>query len=295
MTFDNLIVRVGTLVACLTLMPVSPAQAWGRYGHAVTGHVAEAHLSPASREAVAELLDGRSLAEVASWADEVRPDWPETAPFHFINGPMDALEPTNAHWHLPRGNVHSAILAYAEVLANQDHAARNRREALKFLVHFIGDLHQPLHAGFAEDRGGNNAVILHRGEVSNLHRYWDVGILDTHASRYDARQLAAVLQDRYRHELAELLEPALDSRQWVRETRGYLFSGLYPLARSDHEREGIDQPILIIDETYESVWLPVAERQLLRAGLRLAASLNALFDAGQSPFEPARISPPERP
>ena len=295
MKHSNLFLLLSALVGCLLISLSTPAQAWGRYGHAVTGYVAESHLSPASHEAVAELLEGQSLGEIASWADDVRPDWPETAPFHFINGPTDALEPTDAHWHLERGNAHSAVLAYAEVLASLDNAADDRREALKFLVHFIGDLHQPLHAGFAEDRGGNNAVIFHQGELSNLHRYWDVVILDSHASRLDARQLATVLQDRYRHELDALGEPELDSREWVREARAYLFSGLYPLPRTDHGREELDQPVLIIDEAYESVWLPVAERQLLRAGLRLAATLNALFEQGQSPFEPAPITPPDRP
>ena len=278
-----------------SLLACDIAHAWGRYGHAVTGHIADAHLSDDSREAIAQLLGERSLADISAWADQIRPDWRATAPFHFINGPVDEIEPTDAHWHPPQGNAHAAILAYAEVLADEAQSERDRREALKFLVHFIGDLHQPLHAGFAEDRGGNDALILHQGELSNLHRYWDVTILNRHAQRYDARQLAAVLQDRHQTELELLGSPLLDSRAWVREARGYLFSGLYPLPRQDHGLEGHEQAILIIDQAYEAVWLPVAERQLLRAGLRLAATLNAIFEHGQSPFEPALLSPPPRP
>ena len=268
------------------------AEAWSSHGHRVVGHLAEFELTDTAREQVRELLgEDRNLGDVGPWADWVRDDRPATAPLHYINGPTDRLVPREADFELEEGNVHSAILGYARQLADTDRSERERREALKFLVHFIGDLHQPLHAGFAEDRGGNTIAAVYRGELISLHRYWDHDILAPRMARFDARAHAGFLHGQH----AELFGDALDAgnpRDWVIEARGYLFAGLYPMTRVDEPVEEIDGPLPVLDEAYRAVWLPVAERQLARAGARLAATLNALFEDDSSPF---RASPVEMP
>ncbi len=284
--------RLFTLI--LLILPAL-AWPWGRYGHEVVSYLAMQDLTEEARAGVQALLGDENLARIGSWADEVRSDRPETGPLHFVNGPVDALMPREQDFNLAQGNVYSAILGFAPRVVDADLSDRERREALKFLVHFVGDLHQPLHAGFAEDRGGNSIPVLYRGEWLNLHRYWDIEILDPHRERFDAAGLAAILHHRFSD--AERAEWAaeFDVRVWVVEARAYLFNGLYPMPRSDHgaDEEG---PTMVLDESYREVWLPVAERQLARAGARLAAGLNAMFESGSSPYaeSPVAMPPPAR-
>ncbi|MGY6554280.1 MAG: S1/P1 nuclease [Wenzhouxiangella sp.] len=277
------------------LLSASPAQAWSRFGHEVAGHLAYHDLSPAARAAVADLLGEETLASVGSWADQVRSERPETAPMHFMNGPIDVLVPSEADFTVPQGNVYSAILGYSQMLVDESLPRSERVEALKFLVHFVADLHQPLHVGFLEDRGANDVPVLYRGEVINLHRYWDNEIFDKPRLRFDSREYAAVLLARFGdHERATWAEQS-NPRDWVIEARRYIFSGIYPKPRSDATTAD-HGPIPVIDASYAAVWLPVAERQLARTGARLAWTLNQLFETGESPFAdpPIPFPPPRR-
>lgn len=278
---------------CLLVLFPSLAFPWGRYGHEVSAHIAEHELTPTSRSAIQGLLGDQSLAEVANWADEVRPDRAETAPLHYINGPVEALEPQPDDYELEAGNVYSAILGYARRLADDNLSKSQRAEALKFLVHFIGDLHQPLHCGFAEDRGGNDIPAVHDGEPINLHHYWDHEILAPRQARYSPQQLAAILHDR--HHIQEHIDTVGtdDPRQWIIESRRLIFNGIYPMPRVDVEGEN-GVRVAVLDDSYGEIWRPVAERQLARAGFRLAATLNILFASGESPFDspPIPFPPP---
>lgn len=277
------------------LLSSSPAQAWSRFGHEVAGHLAYHDLSPAARAAVADLLGEETLASVGSWADQVRNERPETAPMHFMNGPIDVLVPSEADFALAQGNVYSAILGYSQMLVDASLPRIERVEALKFLVHFVADLHQPLHVGFLEDRGANDVPVLYRGEVINLHRYWDNEIFDGPRLRFNSREYAAVLLARFGdHERAAWAEKS-NPRDWVIEARRYIFNGLYPKPRSDVTSAEYG-PIPVIDDSYAEVWLPLAERQLARAGARLAWTLNQLFGTGESPFAdpPIPFPPPRR-
>lgn len=279
----------------LALISLAPnALGWGRFGHEVTGHLAVHELNPTARAAVEDLLEGDSLARATVWPDEVRPDRPATAPFHYINGPTDRLEPTEAHWNLAQGNAHSAILGYAEILADRDRSRDERREALKFLVHFIGDLHQPLHAGFGEDRGGNDIPVIYQGELINLHRYWDSAILEPHSQRYNSAEFAAILFDRHSDNDRQQWAHNMDPRDWVLESRSWIFSGLYPPPRND-QTAIIEGPVGVTDDSYRQVWQPLAEQQLARAASRMARTLNLIFVSGRSPFPPPPIEfpPPE--
>ncbi|TVQ27546.1 MAG: hypothetical protein EA370_17800 [Wenzhouxiangella sp.] len=278
-------------LALLLLLLPALAWPWSRYGHEVVGHLAMHELSPEARAGVIALLGDDNLARIGSWADEVRSERPETGPLHYVNGPTDALHPREEDFALAQGNVYSAILGYAPRIVDAELSVTERAEALKFLVHFMGDLHQPLHAGFAEDRGANRVPVLYRGELINLHRYWDNEILDPHRERYRASELAAILYHRHSDAERTAWASEFDVRAWVVEARAYLFNGLYPLPRRDHGGDG-DEAIMVLDDSYREVWLPVAERQLARAGARLAAGLNALFEAGDSPYPEAPVTIP---
>lgn len=294
MSFFRTVPSLTLFLLVLSVLAAPPAWSWSRFGHEVTGHLAHHDLSPEARAAVAELLGGETLASVAAWADQVRPERPETGPLHFINGPVDVLVPRESDFVVPQGNVYTAILGYAERIVDESLPQTERTEALKFLVHFIGDLHQPLHAGFFEDRGANRTPVVYRGELINLHRYWDNEILDAPRARFDSREYAAVLMAQFSdHERAAWIAMS-DPRDWVIEGRRLIFNGLYPRARSDAATD--EHPSIgVIDDSYAEVWRPVAERQLARAGARLAWTLNQLFETGESPFQAPPVPIPTAP
>jgi hypothetical protein len=293
-------------VTCLALLLLAAwfpagAFAWSRFAHETVGYLAESDLSPRTRAAVAELLDGQRLAAVGSWADEVRSERPETAPLHYVNGPLDVVVPSDSDFNLPQGTVYTAVLGYSHILADPERPRSERVEALKFLVHFLADLHQPLHSGFAEDRGANDVPVIYRGEVINLHRYWDHQIFAAIQADYNSLEFAAVL--RSRHDQNERRAWAMQPpRDWVIEARQLIFSGLYPRPRRGvlgqllpaEVPPGVTGPVAVVDEYYRGIWAPVAELQVAKAGARLAATLNAIFESGRSPFPASQDSFPLR-
>ena len=121
-------------------------------------------------------LLGVSMAEVSTWADEVRGQRRETGPWHYINIPIDAPHTRSADFCSKEGCVVSKIDDLVEILHTSNDRAE-RAEALKFLIHFVGDMHQPLHCGDRKDRGGNDTKVNYFGQAYNLHRLWDSDLL----------------------------------------------------------------------------------------------------------------------
>ena len=155
------------------------AFAWSAEGHRIVARLAAAGLTPDARAAVAELLAGEpdpTLAGIADWADRLRDEDPErgktTSRWHFINfaGHCDYDAGRDC-----RGGdcVVAAINRSYLALADHERPVQERREALKFLVHFVGDAHQPLHASMRDDLGGNRHQVNVGGKGSNMHRVWD--------------------------------------------------------------------------------------------------------------------------
>lgn len=245
-----------------------PAWAWGPQGHRLVGQLAEAELTPAARAQATRLLAGEpvpTLAGVANWADKLRDKDPalfkRTARWHFVNIGEQGCR-YRAALNCPNGDcVVEAINRQAAILADRRQTVAARRDALKFVVHFIGDIHQPLHAGNAHDRGGNDTQVNDAGFGTNLHALWDSRLLyrqrlsdDAYAARLQSLPLVVELQ-------RQPLPPA--ATQWAEESCAYVLQpDFYPL-----------KPAL--DEAYFPRWTPTAEAQLRRAGTRLAQVLNA--------------------
>jgi len=255
-------------LSLLALLPV-PAQAWGPKGHRLIARLAEAELRPRARAEIARLLRGepdRSLAGVANWADDLRerPDPREaelgrrTARWHYVNL-AEAGCAYRPPMHCPDGNcVIEAIREQRDLLADRDQPDAVRAQALKFLVHFVGDAHQPLHAGYARDRGGNDVPLQVDGEETNLHRLWDSQVLAS----------AGLRENRYLRQLQRMAVPAQariganDPAAWAEAScKIVLRDGFYP-------------PRPTIAPDYFARWRPTAEQQLRIAGYRLAALLN---------------------
>lgn len=243
-----------------------PAFAWGPLGHRIVARLAEAQLTPRAWAAAQKLLalhGARHLADVANWADDLRDTDPvlyrQTRRLHYVN-----FHSRDCSYVPPRecrkGEcVVAAIEKYSAILAERANTPAQRAEALAFVIHLVGDVHQPLHAGYRHDAGGNDFQVRWRldGENrgTNLHRVWDSLMLDsTHlsAARY-ARKLMAE-----RAPVARGGTPA----EWAEES-----------CRIDRD-DGVYPPSHFIDGVYVGRELPMAEQRLRQAGARLAALLN---------------------
>lgn len=167
------------LLAITVLLALPPlAHAWGSAGHHVVAQLAEAQLTPKARTEVNRLLalePGSTLASISTWADEHKN--PSTAAWHYVNLPRGSCTYV-AERDCPGGQcVVAAIERQAAILAS-DATDGKRLTALKYLVHLVGDIYQPLHAGYGDDRGGNKYQLQAFGRGSNLHSLWDSGLID---------------------------------------------------------------------------------------------------------------------
>lgn len=237
--------------------------AWGPIGHRAVALIAEAHLSPAARQRVRELIGPASLADVSVWADEVREARPETSRWHYVNINLreHAYDPRVHCRPAEAGDCIVAAIERARALVADETGPRDQRvEALKFLVHLVGDLHQPLHCGDNYDRGGNDVEVQWFGQPTNLHALWDSGFTDRMA--LTETQLAARVQQGLTRERIEQLQQgsvvswALASQQLARD-HAYAF-----------------HPSRQLGARYFNRHREVVEEQILRAGLRLARLLE---------------------
>lgn len=272
---------VGTLLTLAII--VAPAHGWGRDGHRIVGAIASKLLTEPTAAAVKSLLGEQSLADVSTWADEIRSnhayDW--AAPLHYVNVPKDAEFYDEARDCPERGCVVGAIEKYARVLGDADAAQSERAEALRFLVHFVGDIHQPLHAGLAADRGGNDIRVHFGSERRNLHEVWDTELIAR--ARKPWEQYAAELSARINPELRESLRNA-DPAAWATESHKLALTCAYDIPAS---RE--------LDNAYVDRAMPIVDQQLLAAGVRLADVLNRALDPQASAHStPDATQPPIR-
>lgn len=260
------------ILLCFALLATVPAFAWGPLGHRIVADLAAAQLALAARAQVDALLaseHAQSLADIANWADTLRDDPAQaalgkaTAPLHYVN--MHGSCAFKPALDCPDGQcVVGAINHYAAILGNRGLPAAERAQALNFVVHFVGDVHQPLHAGYLQDRGANDYQVQFEGQGSNLHRVWDSGLLSTR--HMDARQYAAFLEKQGPVTLPAPIAP-LDNppAQWAEQScQVVMDQGVYPAGH-------------VITQAYVERQLPVADRQLRRAGKRLADLLNRVL------------------
>jgi nuclease S1 len=251
---------------CLVLLLLisSAAQAWSAKGHRAIAEMAELELSPATREAVRELLreePSNTLAAIAAWADEVRDQeaWKFSTRWHFINFPRGDCSYQPGRDCRDGDCIVGAIEAQRRVLRDTSAPRAKRIEALKWLVHFIGDIHQPLHAGWAIDRGGNDTQIRFDRMGSNLHALWDGLLIDT--LKLDASALSAQLRSQ---PLPAPGPVSLDqSRRWAEQSCALI------------EAEQIYPEKRFIDRAYVERMRPLTEARMRLAAARLAAVLEA--------------------
>ena len=237
---------------------------WGQTGHRVVGLIAEQHLSKRAQKAIKSLLEGHSLAYASTIADEIKSDkaYDAYGPWHYVNYDMDkTYDPSNAD---DRGDVVYGIQKCIEVLSSKQSSESDKSFHLKLLIHFIGDLHQPLHVGRSEDQGGNRIQVSWFSRNSNLHRVWDSDLIDGYNMSYE--ELAQeLMRSTDKAELMAIQEG--NYRDWVEESH-QIAKVVYASAVSGDKlsyRYGYDY--------YQMVF-----EQLKKGGYRLAKILNEIFN-----------------
>ena len=275
----RLILAAAALVLALSWS--SSAQAWGPLGHRLVARLAQAQLAPPARAEVERLLatEGlQSLADIATWADDLRGSDPglgrRSARWHYINlGELACRYDRDAACR--GGNcVVEAINAQAAILGDRNRSDAERLQALKFVVHFVGDVHQPMHAGYARDHGGNTVQLQLHGRGTNLHAVWDTPLLRSAGLREDA--YATRLQ-------RGQARPPADAARYTRAAPARWAERSCAIATAD----GVYPATASIDDDYLNRHRPTAERQVKLAGARLAALLDStLAEAPPAPAPP---------
>ena len=244
---------------------------WGVTGHRTIGRIAANHLSPEASAAVRELLGNETLAEASTWADEVRnqPDYKHTGPWHYINLPLGLTEPAfeKAVKGMAQENVYSALLQQEQVLGSTASSRQQKIEALKFIIHFIGDLHQPMHVSREEDKGGNTIQVNYAGVGTNLHALWDSKLLD-HLGLDDQQLAQKVDQVSAAQVTAWQSDPLI---KWIWESYE-ISSKLYAEIDAMNGRS--------IDDSYYQAHIQIVQQRIEMAGVRLAGVLNRIFASG---------------
>ncbi|MGB5498312.1 MAG: S1/P1 nuclease [Maribacter sp.] len=235
---------------------------WSKTGHRAIGQIAQEELTGRTRRAIDKLLDGQQIASISNFADEIKADrrFREFSAWHYVNIAPDkdySVDEASKY-----GDLVVGIQKCISMVKNDKNTKEDRVFYLKMLVHLIGDLHQPMHVGRVEDKGGNDIQVQWFGNGSNLHRVWDSNMINDYGLSYT--------------ELANSL-PELDKKEkraiqtgtvldWVEESQE-VPNKLYTSVEVGEK----------LAYNYSYTWWGTVENQLQKGGLRLAKVLNALF------------------
>jgi S1/P1 Nuclease len=256
--------------AALLILFVMPNSvwAWGRIGHRVAARMAEARLTPAAIAAVHALLGpGVSLADASTWADEEQ-EVPESSRWHYVNVPIRETR-YDARYCPSRGCVVSKIEEFERTLLNPKAGRLQKQQALKFLIHFIADLHQPLHVGDNNDQGGNLLQVRFFNDGSNLHRVWDSQVMELHTK--DERI--------WLWDFDFLANPRM-VMEWSKGAPEDWATETLQIAKEAYCLPGTKRVMASgarLGDEYYRFALPIIQKQLAKSGIRIAFVLNGIF------------------
>lgn len=247
-----------SLILLLALM-TSEVHAWGKNGHRIVGEIAQLNLDKNAAREVKKLLGDEDLARVSTWPDEIRSDkkYNYTAPWHYVSIPSGKTYFDQKR--VADGDVIFALFQFEETLRDKKATIEQKKDALRFMVHMMGDLHQPLHVGLAEDRGGNNVRLKWFKTETNLHALWDESIVDFEQLSYT--EYTKFLNHFTKDEMKTFT--AGNFMDWARESQE-LRNVVYDVGES----AGYE---------YHFKVKPTYELRLRQAGIRLASVLNKIF------------------
>lgn len=238
------------------------AEDWGPTGHRATGEIAEQYLTKRAKRKIEKLLQGESLAFVSTYADEIKSDrkYNQYKPWHYVNMPFDVkYEDSEKN---PKGDLITGINHCIKVLKDKESSVEDKRFFLKMLIHLIGDMHQPLHVGRAEDWGGNKIQVQWHKKGSNLHRVWDEDLLNKWDMSYD--ELADNAKKLSKNQVKAIQNGTIVD--WLHESHK-ITPKIYASAKKGDK----------LSYRYSYEWFPVVREQLQKGGIRLAKILNEVF------------------
>ena len=280
--------RASILSLVLACCSAQPLWAWGAEGHVVVCRIADEHLTPTARAQIKDLLDNRPIydSKLCNWADYIRSSavlnrkYKNHATWHYINIEL-ATKQADHVVRMEEDHVISAMARFRKVLTDPTISKDDRKEALFFLIHFAGDLHQPLHCCHRqEDRGGNLQLIRSfRGQVDpklNLHRVWDVDLF-----KYEKQNLTALdFASRLLGEITEVDRKKWATggpSEWVWETHVVASKSVYQFTNGT-PLPPRDQPAVdLTEDNYIKANSPIVRSQLKKGGVRLAMFLNEIW------------------
>lgn len=238
---------------------------WGFKGHRAVATIAQKHLTSNTAYVVSAYLKGESMADVSTWADDNRDN--TSAPWHFLNLPLGLTHEQFVKFVSESdNNVYSAILKAEANLKDKSLSADQKNEALKYLIHFVGDAHQPMHISRKEDKGGNTIQVRFDDKGTNLHSLWDSKLID-----HEGLSEADIAKNYDVAAPAQIRQWQSDSpMEWIWESY-QISSELYAQVK----------PGQAIDDAYYQKYIPVIRRRIDQAGIRLAGELNRLFNNAQ--------------
>lgn len=252
------------LLLLIAVVMALPAVAWGPKGHDTVAYIAECHLSKRSKRHVEEILGGKSMVYVANWMDNAShtDDYAYTKTWHYVN--VDANEDSYAASRKePKGDAVKAINDIAARLKSGELTAEQERVELMMLIHIVGDMHCPMHAGHKSDLGGNTIKVKFFGKQQKLHSIWDSEIVES-AHRWSYSEWQQQI-DRVSPKEAKRIAQGTPN-DWIEET--------VVLAADIYEQSPAGANL---SYDYVHHYAPIIEEQLLKGGIRLAAILEEIY------------------
>lgn len=242
---------------------------WGVTGHRIIAEIAQKNLNKKTKKKVLKMLNDYPMAYWANWADQIRSDslqqWKHTYVWHYVNVPsgLSKQEFTDSLQLMQQDNVYKAILKSEKSLSDKNASFEQKRESLYFLIHLIGDIHQPMHVARAEDLGGNKLKVFWFNNEDNLHNIWDSRLVDF--QQYSYTEYAEILNSRLSEEdRKRLSEGTLED--WAYETY-QLTNEIYAHAKAKDR----------LSYAYSYYYKDKMEIQFIKAGLRLSNILESSF------------------
>ncbi len=235
---------------------------WGQNGHRTVGETAEQYLKSKTRKKIDHILNGQSIANASTYADEIKSDraYDEFKPWHYANIPFDQTY-SEADKN-PEGDVVYGIEECIRQLKSKTITEEKEQFYLKMLIHLVGDMHQPLHFGLKEDKGANDFKVKWFNQPSNMHSVWDTKMIESYNMSYT--ELTASLPKLSKSKIKSIQSGTL--LDWVEDSRA-LTRKVY---KSAQEGENLSYRYM-----YE--WFEVAQMQMKKAGIRLAVILNDIY------------------
>ena len=243
----------------ITLLSIQSLMAWGKTGHRIVGKVAETYLTKNAKMQIQRILGHHDLSRVSTWADEIKsdPNWKHAWDWHFCTIP----DGENYEAGKYTGDAIDKVEQFVTTLKNKKSSKEEKQIALKFLIHLMGDLHQPLHVGNGNDRGGNGIKLKWFGEPTNLHSIWDTKLIQHQNLSYSEYTNYLLLDIDYS-----------DIRKWQGDSLMVYINESKNLRNQCYVFSGDN-----LKWDYFFTNKELLEQRLLQGGVRLSGELNRIF------------------